>query len=116
MAEVDFSNAKIEPMSLNDGNVWINPTVNSYLTLNSLSSLYNVNGVSITDVFYPQIITNASKRLVILYSGTFSANGTEFYLPLRQSGNYFAGWRFFNITFSAGDTFMFKVRADLICQ
>lgn len=112
MAEVDFSNAKITPSTLSG---WVNPTVNSDISLNpSGYYLFDSNNTQISGAIYLDKLLNTQKQLVIQYQGTFTASGTEFYV--RTVSSYMAGWRVYNISFNSGDTFIFQIKADLICQ
>lgn len=111
MADVDFSNAKIQPLSVTDS---INPTAGAYFGAGS-TNLYNSSWGVISTNASRQVLTDQSKQVVLLFQGTFTTSGTEFYLGVSYiDRNY--GWRIYNISFSAGDTYMFKIRADLICQ
>lgn len=111
MAEVDFSNAKIAPGVTYAGLTWQNPSKNANVSLAANSYLYDANENPVSTGLVRTRIKNAQKQLVYSYSGTFSTSGTEFYLV-----DSYAGWRVWNISFNAGDTFVFKIRADLICQ
>ena len=113
MAEVDFSNAKIAPGVTYASLTWQNPTKNTNVSLasNTFSYLYDANDNPVSTGLVRTRLKNVQKQLVYLYQGTFSTSGTEFYLV-----DSYAGWRVWNISFNAGDTFMFKIRADLICQ
>ena len=110
MAEVDFSNARITPLNITNS---INPTTGIDLSLSSgvySSSWANiVTGGSITRLI------NTGNQLVFLYRGTFTASGTELYVGAGYT-NYNYGWKISNISFNSGDTYIFKIRADLICQ
>lgn len=113
MAEVDFSNARIAPATTFNGSSLSNPTKNSNVSLATNSwAFYDAssNVVNQTSRSGSQLVS-AQKQLVYLYQGTFSASGTEFYLIIEG-----AGWKVSNISFSSGDTYIFKIRADLICQ
>lgn len=112
MAEVDFSHAKIEPATTG-WMTFINPTSVAYVTLSAASgNIYNSSGTTIGNIFATRLV-NEQKQLVYQYQGTFSASGTEFYMSTGQSHS---AWRVFNISFNSGDTYLFQVKADLICQ
>lgn len=117
MAQVDFSNARIAPYT---GSAiapsWsrVNPTYFTYLTLTSSTDIIDANGSRISQATITTL-KNAQKQFVILYSGTFSASGTEFYIAY-AAGTAVAGWKISNISFSSGDTYVFSIKADLICQ
>ena len=115
MAEVDFSHAKIAPATSYSGSTTVNPTANSDVSLNPTGYyLYNSNGSSISSAIYPTRLVNTQKQMVFQYQGTFTASGTEFYVI--TVGSYMAAWRVYNISFNSGDTFIFQIKADLICQ
>lgn len=109
MAEVDFSHARITP----SGN--INPSGSSYLGMTS-SMLFSDSSLStlISSGSRSQLV-NTQKQFVYQYQGTFTANGTEFYVG-NIVNNVSHVWKVSNISFQSGDTYVFKIRADLICQ
>ena len=112
MAEVDFSHAKIEPATTAWEN-FINPTSVAYVTLSAASGfIYNSSATTIGNISATKLV-DAQKQLVYQYQGTFSASGTEFYTT---TGQAHSAWRVYNISFNSGDTFIFQVKADLICQ
>lgn len=110
MAEVDFSHAKIEPSGF-DAN-YVNPTARNDVSLSASSGwIYNSSAGTIGNIYSTKLV-NEAKQIVYQYQGTFSASGTEFYMG---TGDYTL-WRVFNISFNTGDTYIFQVKADLICQ
>ena len=112
MAEVDFTNARIAPAtSYPGGSTAYNPTYDAYVSLTKYNKFVNAGGGNITSSFNRTTVKDQQKQFVLMYNGTFSANGTEFYI-LGDAG----AWRVYNITFSSGDTFVFSIKADLICQ
>lgn len=112
MAEVDFTNARIEPFSGLSG--LPNPTSKSYLGLDT-NNLYDVvNYTTEVGVGTRTRVKDAQKSFVNLYSGTFNTSGTQF--GVWALGGTLTGWKVSNITFSAGDTYVFSIKADLICQ
>lgn len=114
MAQVDFSNARIEPANISPS---VNPTAYSNLTLAGYNdTLYDsrINAVS-SNINVTQL-TNQQKQLMYLYQGTFSASGTEFYIIHAPSYTNYAGWKVSNISFSAGDTYVFQINATLVCN
>ena len=111
MAEVDFTNARIEPSSL--GN-WVNPTNAADVSLNNYSYyLLDSSGSSISSALSPTQLINQQKQLMFLYQGTFTASGTEFYIRPTSS---LSGWKVSNISFNSGDTFVFQINATLTCN
>lgn len=115
MAEVDFSNAIIEPADLSS---WKTPIYYENLSLNRGSGFYNSAGNMITNNLSfggrTQIV-NKQKQMVWQYQGNFTDSGTEFYLR-QDGGTPLAGWRVYNISFNNGDTFLFTINAELICN
>lgn len=107
MAEVDFSNARITPIRNTSNNM-------SFYYINLPRGLRNCFDVSSNTIgtLNGQVITNRQKQAVLLYQGSFTASGTEFYMANSGGG----WWKISNISFQSGDTFIFKIRADLICQ
>jgi len=111
MAEVDFSHAKIVPATSYAGSTSLrNPTYNSGVTL-AMTSPHNSSGQEIVSTYNVVELVNQQKELAYLWTGTFNASGTEFYMVYNG-----AGWRIYNISFNSGDTFIFQIKADLICQ
>jgi hypothetical protein len=110
MAEVDFSNARIEL----DTRKPDNPTVaeNVALTLAG-GRLYDASGNSIVSSYNISNLINQQKQLMYLYHGTFNASGTEVYLT---TTNFGTGWKITNISFQSGDTYVFQINATLVCN
>lgn len=108
MAQVDFSNAIIEPII--SGNV--NSSSNYYLNLNN-GTLANGSGNSIVTSNSKNVLINEKKQFLILYQGTFTASGTEIYI---RASDYSGWWRIRNISFSSGDTYLFQINATLTCN
>ena len=103
MAQVDFSNAQIEPYSKTPMG-----TYNS--GLNATTELYNssttvIGSVSITT------LKNDTNEAIFQYTGTFSATGTEFLFG--YYGSYLC-WKVSNVSFNSGDTFSFKIKANVV--
>lgn len=111
MAEVDFSNAIIEPANLTN---WINPTAYQNISIDN-GFLRDASGNAVSTDVQRTVVVNDTKQLVYLYHGTFTTNGTEFYLRRSESSVY-AGWRISNISFNSGDTYTFTINATLTCN
>ena len=106
MAQVDFSNAVIEPAGTK------NPIGTVYVNLRNTSGyLRNASGTTIGSGSYSSLVSE-SKQYIIQYRGTFSASGTEFYVYSANDGK----WRVSNITFNSGDTYEFMINATLTCN
>lgn len=100
MADVDFSNAVL------DVNSSEKPLAESgYLRLRNYMFYYNGNPVTDTSGS-STIITDTPTKVSILYTGTFIASGTEFYIAYSQ---YSGTFRVSNISFSSGDTYSFII-------
>ena len=113
MAEVDFSNARIEPATIYKSETMVNATINSNLSLDN-GFLRNVSGSSISTDVQRSVLVNEKKQLMYLFQGSFSASGTEFYVYKSDGGK--AAWKISNISFSAGDTYVFQINATLVCN
>jgi len=116
MAEVDFSNARIEPLTAFGSytNI-VNPvSLYGYLSLTYGSYLYDVNDNTIASMT-ATVLTNTSNQLVVSFRGTFTTSGTEFYI-IGASYPRACGWKISNISFSAGDTYTFQINASLVCN
>ena len=111
MAEVDFSHARIQPWSNNSKN----PTTSASVSLGGMTDLYNSSIQSISSTITRTNLVDQQKQLVYQYSGSFTASGIEFYL-VAYDGSSYNGWKISNISFNSGDTFIFQIQADLICQ
>lgn len=105
MAEVDFTNARIAPYGTS------NSIKYGHLNINNGNLFDTSNNVIGTGNY--TIMKDTQKQLVVLYRGTFSASGTQF---LVQANNSDAPWKVSNISFNNGDTYVFSIKADLICQ
>ena len=104
MAQVDFSNAKIEPSDYN------NPHPMGYDYLMQLDNslfLYTREDGSINTNANKATLLSTSKKISILYTGTFTKSGNYFYL-----GTHYV-WKVSNITYNAGDTYSFVVEVEV---
>lgn len=98
MAQVDFSNAVIEP----DGrNVW---TYSGYMCLfsNTIVALEGAAVSIVANASYSKVYESKTK-VRFLYTGEFTDSGTGFRMG---SG---VTWRVTGVSFSAGDTYSFEV-------
>ena len=112
MAQVDFSNAVISvDTSLANK---VNPVSRLEINIDASSSLNDANGNVISTNYSATRTVNEQYQFVYVYTGRFTASGTEFYVYKDYASA--ARWKVSNVSFSAGDTFSFKIRADLICQ
>ena len=102
MAQVSFSNAKLEPL--------YNNLQSGYLNLEQ-GYFYQSNQYA-DPVALPTRTTvqNTPSKVSFMYSGTFRNSGTEFYLFLNNT----KAWRVYNISFNANDTFSFIIDIETI--
>lgn len=113
MAMVDFSNARIEPRS----NATVNNTSVANVALEAYSgNLYNAAGSAVVGTGTVTQLINQQKQLMYLYQGTFSASGTEFYFSPQTYAPTILGWKISNISFQSGDTYVFQINANLVCN
>jgi len=122
MAEVDFSNARIEPVAYPGigqnpfaSYSAINPTGKANVSLAMSANLWNASSTSITTGATQTRLVNESKQLTYLYQGTFNASGTEFYI-IYYGSNTMGAWKVLNISFNSEDTYVFQINADLVCN
>ena len=97
MAQVDFSNARIEP----DSSGWV--TSSNVALFNSILYGLTEGKPQINTGYTYNITYDSPSKRVILYTGTFTASGTGFYMGINGY------WKVTNISFSAGDTYSFEV-------
>lgn len=111
MADVDFSHAVLDVFQ---GNATVNPRnpfPYSYFYLNN-GSLTNTSAGMVSSGS-ARIITDTPSKVSILYTGTFSASGTEFLIACAwESGGWYASWIVSNISFSNGDAYSFIVDVE----
>lgn len=99
MAQVDFSNARIEPLHA------ITWSWDYQLGLASTGALFSSDGTQIvSNQQMNYSYYNPPTKAVILYAGAFTASGTEFYIK-----NQVYGWKVSNVSFSAGDSYSFEI-------
>lgn len=119
MAQVDFSNARIEPSTITSSSfpTAINPTAYENVMLSGVgnTALWDASMNTVSDPVTITRLVNEKKQLMYLYQGTFTASGTEFYI-LNANQGIITGWKISNISFSAGDTYVFQINATLVCN
>ena len=104
MAQVDFTNATIAPYSSNPMGTYTSG-------LNSANAFYNSGSTAITSSLTTSTVKSESGEAIYQYTGTFSATGTEFYFGYNNS---YLCWKVSNISFNSGDTFTFKIKANIV--
>lgn len=111
MAQIDFSNAIIEPYSPNKPfsyyklGLGVTNNFNTYI-MNDTGNILTANYV------VPTILANTPTKYSLLYTGTIGssvASGTYLYLGLSNTRI----WKVSNISYSAGDTFSFQLDFDI---
>lgn len=120
MAQVDFSNAKIEIINSRK------PLRREYLGLTNYNSQTQIIYFMTLSEPYQylssncsiSVLSNTPSKYSLRFSGTFSANAgtgsTEFGIYVSYSySNYDFYWKVSNIVFDAGDTFDFVVDVDI---
>ena len=110
MAQVDFTNAKID---FGD-----TPPMDAYFCLKSgdyhdVSYPCDTNGNLIGSNGVIQIVRDYHS-LTTTTPGTFNSSGTEFYICKKNSTEKY--WRIYNISFNSGDTYEFEINLDLLYE
>lgn len=105
MADVDFSNATMQPYSN-----YAPMTYSEYLAFYRSAPLYNSSGSGITSNYARTIVSDTASMFSYLFTGTFTASGTEFYIGWSSSALV---WKVSNISFSAGDNYSFIVDIEV---
>lgn len=105
MAEVDFSNAIIEP----DSRRTTSPVADADVSLNLQ---YWYDDTQYVGECTRSKIVNEQKQIVYQYQGAFTQSGTYFYMDTAYNG----GWKISNISFNNGDTCLFTINATLTCN
>lgn len=108
MAEVDFTNARIEPSGTE------NPATDAYVQLNTYAFYDSSTNMVNSGTSSRTQLINQQKQLMFLYQGRFTTSGTEFYIY--QGTNYLRRWKVSNISFNSGDTYVFQINATLTCN
>ena len=104
MAQLDLTNAHIQPYSTN-------PTLWHHLAMLENNYLYDVNVNAISDGTKIKVSENNNSFRVRL-AGTFTASGTEFYIVHKPQQTTY-GWKVTNVSFAVGDTYDFSIDAHL---
>lgn len=106
MAQIDFSNARIEPYNTNP----VNNNTN-YVSLNNAYFSADSGGTTINENVHANIMSATNNRIVIRYYGQMKAgvSGTSFAMGSMT-------WRVSNISYSGGDTYDFTIGCDLTCN
>ena len=107
MAQADFSNAKIEmyncPPTTGNSPPWSMQNIG--ISYNSSGTLFNSsNQIICTGNSMTQTSSQLGRR-VFYFQGSFTANGTEFYIGANGS----KWWRVYDISFSSGDNYGFYI-------
>ena len=108
MAFVDFSNAQLHLPSDSTFNI----TTEAYASLYN-SYLFNSSSQTIVNNNYCNLLKNEQKKLVFVYTGTFTESGTEFYFGHRSA--LYQKYKITGVSFQAGDTYSFQIPVTLTC-
>ena len=109
MAQVDFSNAVLDAYA---GKPF---GQNYYLNFDNTPTLYDISA-QVIGSGSKRIISNTPSKVSILYIGTFSASGTEFYIAMSKNattGTIVFAWKVSNISFSSGDSYSFVIDIEV---
>ena len=101
MADVDFSNAVLEPVS--GQKPLTRPLM---LGIARTPTLYDAQDTAIVTGQAFSTLENTSTKYSLLFSGTFTASGTEFYIVYSQNDKV---WKVSNISFASGDIYSFVI-------
>lgn len=106
MAQVDFSNAKIEPLT-DDTWGWADFRLNTNTFYDKVAQ-----GSSVSTAIIVEVINDTATKKSFQYSGRFTKSGTEFYFA--GTNNNRKSWRVYNISFDIGDVYAFIIDIELI--
>lgn len=112
MAQVDFSNAVLDGNASHSANLL---SLEHYIGLydRNYTDLYDSTSSVITSNANKSIVTDTPSKASILYTGNFTASGTELYIASRRSDLpgivWDIVWKVSNISFSSGDTYSFII-------
>lgn len=108
MADVDFSHAVLDVRS---DITPINPMSQStYLLFFVTGTLYDSNsGWVVSSGATRTVLSDTPTKVSILFTGTFSTSGTEFYMGDNSAAAERRPWKVSNISYSAGDTYSFII-------
>lgn len=105
MAQVDFSNAVIQPFNANN----YNPIRRGHVSFDLLGNgVTDVNGTQIVSAFSSSNSDETKDGFLSTMTGTFNTSGTEMYLFNNE-----IHWKISNITFNSGDVFLLKVQVEM---
>lgn len=103
MAQIDFTNAVLD---VNGASTPMNLSKN--IGFNNSATLYDANA-SVASNGSKSVLSQSPTKVSILYTGTFTKSGTEFYIT--GSTNQFQ-WKVSNISFSTNDTYAFVIDVE----
>ena len=103
MAQVDFSTAVLEPAPGTKPMDY-----SSYMRIYYSSGIWNApNGAVIVANNGQYKLVENQNKVTVVYTGTFTASGTEFYIGYFSNGIKL--WKVTNISFNSGDTYSFAI-------
>ena len=103
MAQVDFSNAIID---VNGNNTPLAAQSDRTLELAADWYLSDSSGTQINTGATMSVVVSDKNKKAMVYSGTFTASGTEFYTT-------FTMWKISNVSFQSGDTYSFMIEVEI---
>lgn len=101
MAQIDFTNAVLD---VNGASTPMNLSKN--IGFDNSATLYDANASVVSRSSSKSVLFQSPTKASILYTGTFTKSGTEFYIT--GSTNQFQ-WKVSNISFSTDDTYSFVI-------
>lgn len=108
MAQVDFSNAVLEPYTD------VKPLTAQYDLGIEINNISNANSGIIASNLTTTVLENTLSKRSVLFTGTFTDSGTECYLYYYFSiAVHNIYWKISNISFSSGDTFSFVIDIEV---
>ena len=108
MAQVDFDNAVLD-VNPNSSNNPMN--INKYMGIGAGYSLRNSSNSEIVSNYSSSVISNTPTKASILFTGTFTASGTQFFITSGWGSQI--DWKVSNISFSSGDTYAFVIDIEV---
>ena len=113
MAQIDFSNAVLEPV----GNTHMNPYMSFEPTTNLSIAICDSSGTRIGSVTTKQRLVDESGKFVMLFIGSINsgiASSTEMYIGMGTQNPWTKYWKISNISFSGGDTFTLQIKSEFV--
>lgn len=113
MAQIDFSNAVLEPVD----NTHMNPYMSFEPTTNQSMAICDSTGARIGTITTKQRLIDETGKFVMLYIGSIASGtsaSTEMYIGMGTQNPWTKYWKISNISFSGGDTFTLQIKSEFI--